>query len=186
MDNRLCLVLNKHWKPISFCSIYHSISKIMNERALMLKVPSYELIDGDSWISMISNEDNNSILTTRGYLPIPEIIVAKYYEKVIFRSPACNRRNLLKRDGLKCQYTGETLSKDAATIDHLLPRSRGGRTTWENCVVTSFKFNNKKGARTPEEIKKEPLSKPSKPKWNLLDYIPESYSIPDSWKYFIQ
>ena len=185
MDHRLCLVLNKHWKPISFCSVYHGISKMMNERACMLTIPSYQVITGNEWMNMLSDDSENGILTTRGYLPVPEIIITKFYEKIIFRNPACNRKNLLRRDGLKCQYTGEYLDKEEATIDHMLPRCRGGKTTWENCVVTSFKFNNKKGAKTPDEIKKHPMCNPSKPVWSLIDYIPDSYKMPESWKYFI-
>jgi hypothetical protein len=185
MEHRLCLVLNKHWKPISFCSVYHGVSKMMNERACMLSLPSYELVTAKEWMKMLSDNSESGILTTRGYLPAPEIIITKFYEKMIFKNPSCNRKNLLKRDGLRCQYTGEELSKENATIDHLLPRCRGGRTTWDNCVVASFNFNNKKGPRTPEEINKFPMSNPSKPAWSLIDYIPETYEVPSSWRSFL-
>ena len=185
MNQRLCLVLNKHWKPVSFCSAYHGISKMLNEIALMLELPSYQLINGTDWMSMVCPENNGGILTTKGYLPAPEIIVAKFYEKLIYRNPACNRKNLLKRDGLKCQYTGEKLERENATIDHMLPKCRGGKTSWDNCVITSFNFNNKKGAKTPEEIKKKPLCNPTRPVWGLVDYIPENFVIPESWKHFV-
>jgi hypothetical protein len=186
MDSRICLVLNKHWKPVSFCSAYHGISKMLNERALMITMPDYQLVDGKSWMEMATDEDTGGILTTRGYLPAPEVIVAKFFERVFYRHPSCNRKNLLKRDGLRCQYTGQPLERHNATIDHLLPRSRGGKTEWDNCVVTSFNFNNKKGARTPEEINHKPMCNPSKPVWGLIDYLPENIVIPDSWKHFIK
>ena len=185
MNHRLCLVLNKHWKPISFCSTYHGISKMLNDRAVMLDSSTYQTINGEEWMKMLSNDDTRGILTPRGYLPAPEIIIAQFYEKIIYRYPSCNRKNIIKRDGLKCQYTGDYLEKEDATIDHLIPRSRGGPTSWDNCVVTSFDFNNKKGARTPEEINKRLIKNPTRPIWGLVDYVPDSFTIPGSWKYFI-
>ncbi len=71
------------------------------------------------------------------------------------------RRNLMRRDGMRCQYCGK--SNVQLTLDHILPRSRGGREEWENLVVACVACNNKKGNRTPEEAGMKLLSKPKKP-----------------------
>lgn len=184
MERQICLVLNRNWKPISFCSVYHAVTKMMNERAMMVCMPDYTMIDSDEWLTMIDSHIENGILTPGGYLPRPEIIVSRYYDKLTLKNPACNRKNLIKRDGLICQYTGRKLAKDDATIDHILPRSRGGETSWDNCVITSFSVNNKKGPRTPEEVSYRLIKKPTKPMWSLSEYLPEDFVMPDSWKLF--
>jgi hypothetical protein len=185
MDNHICLVLNKYWKPISYCSIYTAISKMFNERALMITHPDFMTVNAEEWMAMQSDESSNSILTTKGYLPVPEVIMARYYERTDLRHPVCNRKNIIKRDGLICQYTGKSIPKNEATIDHILPRCRGGKTSWENCVVSSFSVNNKKGHHTPEEVNYILKNKPSKPSWGLVDFLPENFNMPDSWKAFL-
>lgn len=184
MNYKICLMLNKHWRPISFCSIYTAVNKIINDRAMMLNYPDFSLVSGVEWMNMISTKESSGILTPRGYLPKPEIVVSKFYDKVVRKNPSCSKKNILKRDGGVCQYTGVKLSKEEITVDHVMPRCRGGATSWDNCVVTSFKLNNKKGPKTPEEVDYTLLKKPSKPIWTLTDYLPEDFSMPESWKIF--
>lgn len=185
MDSNICLVLNKYWKPISYCSIYTAISKMFNERALMIRHPDYITINAEQWMSLSVSESDKSIMTTRGNLPMPEVIIARFYDRTDLRHPVCNRKNIIKRDGLICQYTGKPISRQEATIDHILPRCRGGATSWENCVVSSFSVNNKKGAHTPEEVNYILKNKPSRPSWGLVDFLPEGFNMPESWKPFL-
>jgi len=185
MISKFCLVLNKHWKPIGFCSVYHGITKMLSNRAVMLDVPSYCLLTGDEWMSVVGTNLENCILTTRGRLVLPEIIITKFYDRYNYRDPRCSKHNLLKRDGMICQYTGEFLVKKNATIDHILPKSKGGKTTWNNCVVSSFFCNNRKGSKTLNEVNLKLLIDPKKPTWGLRDYIPNNIQIPNSWEYFL-
>lgn len=92
--------------------------------------------------------------------PQPTIIRLKdycYFPKII----DLTRKNLFRRDGMRCQYCGK--SNVQLTIDHIVPRSRGGKEEWENLVVACISCNNKKGNRTPEEAGMKLLCKPKKP-----------------------
>ncbi len=117
----------------------------------MLFLEKAELIKFDTHILIRSSSSQ---------YPQPTIIRLadyRYFPKTI----DLTRRNLLRRDGMRCQYCGK--SNVQLTLDHILPRSRGGKEEWENLVVACITCNNKKGNRTPEEAGMKLLSKPKKP-----------------------
>jgi 5-methylcytosine-specific restriction endonuclease McrA len=129
--------------------------------------------------------EGNYIRTPKFKIKIPELIVLHSYNTVPKYSVRLSRRNLLIRDKFRCQYTGKKLNGKNATIDHVIPRSRGGKTTWDNVVIASIEANNKKANRTPEEAGMKLLSTPKKPHWNshLFSLLPKEK--PTSWKPFI-
>ena len=83
---------------------------------------------------------------------IPEVILLSTYGKVPRIEVSFSRKNLYRRDGHACQYCGTHRPSSELSIDHVLPRSRGGRTTWENCVLACVRCNSKKADRTPREV----------------------------------
>jgi len=97
-----------------------------------------------------------------------------------------SRRNIYARDRYRCQYCGCKLPVEDLTYDHVLPRSRGGRTEWENIVTCCVTCNRRKGGRTPEEAQMSLIRKPSRPSW-----IPEIRitvgikEIPTSWRDYL-
>jgi len=95
-------------------------------------------------------------------------IIQLYRYVGMLGSPALNRKNLRLRDHDRCQYCGEKLLTSEMTIDHVLPRSRGGRLTWENVVLACGPCNVRKGDRTPEEARMSLLQKPFRPKTSLV------------------
>jgi 5-methylcytosine-specific restriction endonuclease McrA len=98
-------------------------------------------------------------------LPEPRVIRLLSYVFVPFRHAHATRRKILLRDG-RCQYCGATTGP--LTVDHLLPRSRGGKTTWENCVAACLPCNQRKGDRTPQESRMRLLhGVPSRPRFWL-------------------
>ncbi|MBC3763081.1 HNH endonuclease [Quadrisphaera oryzae] len=93
--------------------------------------------------------DEVPVASTRATLPRPAVIVLNRYVRVPFgRAVPVSRRGVLRRDGHRCAYC----SRPATTVDHVLPRSRGGRDTWENLVACCLRCNGVKGDRTPEEM----------------------------------
>ena len=102
------------------------------------------------------------------------------------KRPKFNARNLWARDGGRCQYTGRELRPGAGNIDHVIPRSSGGTTSWENCVLSAREVNNRKANRTPEEaglvLKKIPTAPPELPVTMLLKNV---HAIPD-WEPFLK
>lgn len=94
-------------------------------------------------------------------MPFPSIIRLDRYIHVQHKRVMLSRKNILRRDNHKCQYCGR--SDLPLTIDHLIPKSKGGQDTWENLVAACIKCNNKKGDRTLEEAKMTLIRKPFRP-----------------------
>jgi hypothetical protein len=93
------------------------------------------------------------------------------------------RKNIFRRDGLICQYTGKQLSFSDASIDHILPQSRGGKDTWENMVTCEKRLNQRKGDRTPKEARLELLRTPRKP--TRAELVLGAYRNVEPWKQFL-
>ena len=115
---------------------------------------------------------------------LPAVIVLKNIVKFRFTTVACNRINIVWRDNNQCQYCGNYFSTDKLTMDHVIPKSRGGKNTWENLVAACKKCNQKKGSRTPQESGMIPLKKPIRPKANILRTVKKN-QISDLWKNYL-
>ncbi|MEB3272356.1 MAG: HNH endonuclease [Prochlorothrix sp.] len=122
------LVLNASYEPLNITSWRRAI-------VLLLKGKAEQL-------------EHNGKIIYAGF-PLPTVIRLRNYVRVPYREVPLTRRNLLYRDGHTCQYCGAT--GDGLTLDHVLPRSRGGGDTWENIVTACVHCNVKKGNQTPEE-----------------------------------
>jgi 5-methylcytosine-specific restriction endonuclease McrA len=108
---------------------------------------------------------------------IPSVIVLKTVVKFISTGIRPSRNNILWRDKNQCQYCGVIESPRDMTIDHVIPRSRGGENTWSNLVTCCKKCNQKKGNRTPEEANMSLLNKPVKPRNSVLRQISDVQPI---------
>ena len=108
---------------------------------------------------------------------LPSVIVLKTVVKFISRGIKPSRNNILWRDKNQCQYCGVIESPREMTIDHVIPRSRGGENTWSNLVTCCKKCNQKKGNRTPKEANMSLLNKPIRPKNSILRQISDVQPI---------
>lgn len=99
-------------------------------------------------------------------VPCPSVIRLKDYVKRRSNSPVYSRANLFTRDNYTCQYCGQGFTDEDLTVDHISPKSRGGKRTWDNTTTSCFPCNSKKGDRTPEEAGMKLLSHPYKPKYS--------------------
>ena len=108
---------------------------------------------------------------------IPSVIVLKTVVKFISTGFRPSRNNILWRDKNQCQYCGVIESPRDMTIDHVIPRSRGGENTWSNLVTCCKRCNQKKGNRTPEEANMSLLNKPVKPRNSILRQISDVQPI---------
>jgi len=115
---------------------------------------------------------------------LPAVIVLTRYVKFQFHTMTCTRANVIWRDQNKCQYCAKEEESKVLTIDHVLPRSKGGKNTWENLVAACKKCNQKKGDRTPKEANMKLLRKPKKPKSSVLRTLGNK-QIDDLWKNYL-
>jgi 5-methylcytosine-specific restriction endonuclease McrA len=118
-------------------------------------------------------------------IQVPRIIRLSRFDRQQISNLRLNRRNLLARDGHQCQYCGQSLPASQLSLDHVMPRSRGGETSWENVVASCVKCNTKKGSRTPQEARMNLMSNPSRPKNNPVLALKLGNPKYESWKTFL-
>lgn len=182
------LVLNKSWSPIGATSVRKSMSMLFSGHARAIDTNTYQLFSWDSWKEHTKIDgvvDDPSYISTPNYsVLIPSVITLSYYNGVPTKNIGYSRRALYRRDNNTCQYCGAKPPIRELTVDHVLPRSKGGKTSWENCVIACAKCNSKKGDRLLHMSGLSLKTLPKKPGWkNLL--FPQAV-IPDQWKPFIK
>jgi 5-methylcytosine-specific restriction endonuclease McrA len=127
------LVLNASYEPINVCAA---------RRALVLVLKG---------VASAEEHSPSSVHSTRRTVQLPSVIRLLEYRRIPHQTRALSRKNILMRDRYTCQYCQKTLPSSEMTLDHVIPRSRAGETTWENLVACCHHCNNRKGCRTPEE-----------------------------------
>ena len=116
------------------------------------------------WTTLPIRPQDNAVQTVRGPIRVPTVIVAVNYAKVPKKRPKLCARSIRERDGNRCQYPGRVLPPDEGSLDHVVPRSRGGKNRWENLVWSSKEVNARKGNRLPHEAGLKLLATPHTPK----------------------
>ncbi len=115
-------------------------------------------------------------------MPFPSIVKLSMYVKVPYKRIILSRKNILRRDGHRCQFCGR--SDLTLTIDHVMPISRGGEDSWENLVCACVKCNNRKGDRTPDEAAMPLIRRPMRP--NHVSFISHFVARMDErWKPYL-
>ena len=163
-----CLVLNKSWAPISTTSLRRAVSMLFNERARIIEPDSYATFTWEDWSKLRPQVDDDKFAAGEVFFRVPEIILLSEYNKLPRPKVHFSRRNLYKRDQMTCQYCGAMPGSAELNIDHVLPRSQGGQSTWENCVLSCIPCNSKKANRTPEQAGMKLRKKPKKPRLDMF------------------
>ncbi|HEX2962574.1 MAG TPA: HNH endonuclease [Ignavibacteriales bacterium] len=131
---------------------------------------------------MVANKDHKMINSAYNSFPWPSVIRLNRYVQMPYKKVILSRRNILKRDMYKCAYCGR--SDLPLTVDHIIPRARGGEDNWENLITACIVCNNRKGNRTPEEANLVLRMKPYKP--NHIMFMTASVSkMEESWKPYL-
>ena len=181
------LVLNKHWTPIQTMTTRKAIGLVANGAARIIDPVTYKVHDLDSWNVVSKTTERlvaGRIRSMLLSLAPPEVIVLTSYRGVGPRSVVFSRGNLFRRDRFTCQYCGAQPGTKDLSIDHLLPRSRGGTSSWENCVVACFVCNCRKADRMPGEVGMRLSKTPQKPSWKAFLGTPRHLRY-ESWEKFL-
>ena len=142
-----------------------------------------EIIDGFKGFNMCYTGRARVVVNySDGFFPA--VIVLTNYVRRGFSSYACNRRNVIWRDRNICQYCGCRFCNNDLTMDHVIPKSRGGEKNWTNIVASCKRCNNRKGDRTPEEAHMPLSRKPQIPRWSIHILLRDKH-IPEEWEQFI-
>ena len=161
------LVLNATYEPINVCTIRRAAVLLLKEKAELL-----EQRNGDALHSEHMTLKRPDVIRLVNYVRIPR---EAHRRKI-------TRRAVLARDSWTCQYCGST--KSGLTVDHVIPRSRGGESVWENIVAACATCNRKKGNRLPREIHMHPKNAPKAPAPTVFIQV-ASPKIPANWQQYL-
>jgi 5-methylcytosine-specific restriction endonuclease McrA len=183
LDER-ALVLNSNWVPIGTTSVREALVMLYRAAARAILPEDYSVHDFDSWASLRVAEEEPCIRTVRLRIKVPEVLLLTRYDGYPVRRIPFSRRNLYKRDKYRCQYCGRRRDPRELSVDHIVPRSRGGISSWTNCVLACLECNRKKANRTLEEAGMRLIREPKEPTWTPTLTIPVGRRKV-SWQQFI-
>ena len=180
------LVLNRSWVAVNVASVRRAFSLLYQDMARAVHPDDYSLYDFDDWCALSQFEqEGRTIATPTREIRVPEVILLNAFNGFFHREVRFSRRNIFERDKSTCQYCRKRLAKSELTIDHVTPRSKGGRDTWENLVLACVRCNVRKGNRTPEEAQMPLMRKPKKPAWLPTLGVKVPSDKLSSWQRFV-
>lgn len=180
---RPTLVLNRNWQPVGVATVARSLIQVYSGAARVVDPADYRQYTWEDWSQLRPAEGESFVQTLRSRLRVPEVVTLVHYDRVPASSVTFSRRNIFKRDRYTCQYCGAQPGSEELTIDHVLPRSRGGPSSWDNCVLACLTCNKRKADRTPAEAGVRLARQPVRPHWKPL-YAEHSTRIA-SWSKFL-
>jgi 5-methylcytosine-specific restriction endonuclease McrA len=189
------LVLNKMFLAVHVVSVRRAFCLLCKDLAEVVAVEDgqYASYDFASWREVSAfraqfyrEEDDDWVRTAKADIQVPRVIRLFAYDKVPKQVVKFNRRNLFARDHSQCQYCGKKFTTSELSLDHVIPRSQGGLTTWDNIVCACVDCNVRKGGRTPRQANMTLIRKPEKPKRSPVLNLKLSQKKYRSWQSFLE
>ena len=193
------LVLNKHYQAVRVVNVRRAFAMLCKELAEVVHIETrrdgtvsrWQNLDFASWQELselhaeFEPETFDWIRTVRFPIAVPRIIRLLGYDRLPRQDVKFNRRNIFARDANRCQYCGRKSATSELSLDHVVPRSQQGPTTWENIVTCCIACNVRKGGRTPEQASMKLLARPVKPKRSPAVNVRLGDERYASWKQFL-
>lgn len=186
--NRKVLVLNKSWNAVGVATLKRAIILLFSEYAngepkarIIDPTTEFQQYTWADWAALRPKDGEDYIPAGNVIFRVPEVILLSRYEKLPLQRINFSRRTLYRRDSNTCQYCGSQPGTEELTIDHIVPKSHGGKTSWENTVLACIKCNSKKANRTPEQAGMKLQRPPFKPKFNFF----KGDVMINSWRSFV-
>lgn len=221
MNRHKVLVLNKLWTAVGICSLQRAITLLFKEdadgvpKAQIITPPpvgGFETFTWEDWSQLRPAEGEDCIVTAKEFYKVPDVLLLTNYDGLPSQKVHFCRKAVWKRDNFKCQYCGRKVAYDELTLDHVIPSSLGGDTSWINCVLACIKCNGQKANRVPVGYeshgplavrgKKQPdfdadrcpegwlgpspmrlIRTPQKPQFSL--FKGDRIRVPETWKHWV-
>lgn len=195
--NSHVLVLNKHWLAVRVTDARRAFSLLVRDLAEVIHCEddAYTAHSFESWAELsmqreaferkVNGEPYDWVRTVRFSVAVPKVIRLLGYDRLPAQDVKLNRRNIYARDKSMCQYCGQHFPTSELSLDHVIPRSQNGKSTWDNLVCCCVRCNAHKGGRTPEQAHMSLIKKPVKPKRNPLINIRMGSEKYASWRAFL-
>src|SRR5438876_7201525 len=189
------LVLNKLFMAIHIISVRRAFTLLCKDLAEVVNLEDgqFATYTFTTWREVseyraryFRQEDDDWVRTVNSEIQVPRVIRLLGYDKLPKQTVKFNRRNIFARDHNQCQYCGKKLPTTELSLDHVVRRSQGGQSTWENIVCACINCNVKKGGRTPKQAHMTLVRKPEKPKRSPLLNLKLTLTKYQSWKTFLE
>src|SRR5260370_31086892 len=189
------LVLNKLFLAIHIISVRRAFSLLCRDLAevVSLEDGQFATYNFATWREVSEyrarfyrQEDDDWVRTVNCEIQVPRVIRLMDYEKLPKQTVKFNRRNIFARDNNQCQFCGKKFPTTELSLDHIVPRSQGGLSTWENIVCACVTCTLKKAARTPTPAHMSLIRKPEKPKRSPLLNLTLTHKKYQSWRTFLE
>lgn len=187
------LVLNRFYMAIRVISVRRAMTLLYRECAEVItnEDGTYVSYDFDSWcelsqLASLEKQPGEEYLRAVNFeMQVPRILRLTRFDKMLSQTVRFNRKNLFMRDEHTCQYCGRQEPTNRLSLDHVVPRSHGGPTTWENIVCCCLRCNSRKGGRTPKQARMKLLKTPARPRVNPMMAAAVDDPRYESWKTFL-
>ena len=186
------LVLNRLWQPVNVVGVERAFSLLSLDHAQVIYAEdeSFRVFDSNAWFEFcrdaVASKGARVIHTVNQSVIVPSVLLLRSYDRILLQEMKFNRQNLLERDDHRCQYCGKTFAPKELNMDHVLPKDKGGGTSWENVVTSCIKCNSKKSNRLPREAGMRLLKEPQRPA--RRPFVSSLYGKPveKTWEHFLQ
>lgn len=202
LNKQICLKLNARWVAVGHITIrdavvflaselngqhpgfaldYQTVKDDNGEETLAYATP----IPWEKWVTLEIREEDLVINSSRGPIRAPLVVVCSSYNGIPMRTPRASAGTIFARDKGVCQYTNRKLMRSEMSLDHIEPRSRGGRDTFLNLVTCDKKINTFKADRTPEEAGLRLIKQPKAPPTMAVVYTKDDAKVPSQRPFLI-
>lgn len=182
------LKLNKNWQPIGECNVRKAIEDLSAGAvtAIYIKNGEFSPLRWRDWLNLKIQADDEVIHSPRMPVKVPRVVVCVNFDKLFVDEPKLNIKNLRERDNDTCILTGRKLKPCEMSMEHIIPESQNGPTTWENIGLCHRDVNSKRGNMSYERFGKQPLWKPFAPRAKKPEEkIENRFNYPE-WEFFLK
>ena len=187
--NQHVLVLNRLWQAVNICTAQRALTLLFEGHAQVVLNDSdgaFQTYNFSQWRDVSEEDPHGECISTVSFkIRIPRVILLVMFDRVPKKEVKFTRHNIFERDRNVCQYCGTVFDRKDLNLDHVIPRDRGGPTSWENIVCSCIPCNTRKSNRTPSEAAMNLVRKPKRPKWRPFVQINFTLHRHDSWKHFV-
>ena len=186
--NENVLVLNRLWQAINVCTVERAFVLLYMGHAEVVveDAGNFQTFDFHEWREFSQGHHGEDVVHTVSFkIRVPRVILLLFFDRLPHQEVKFTRHNIFERDHNMCQYCGKRFDRRELNLDHVIPRDRGGTTTWENIVCACIPCNTRKANRTPTEAGMHLIKKPKRPKWRPFVNVTIATVAHDSWKHFL-
>ena len=186
--NQHVLVLNRLWQAVNVCTARRALTLLFEGHAQVVlndNDGAFQTYSFNQWRDFSDQEPHPETIATVSFkIRVPRVILLVMFDRLPKKEVKFTRHNIFERDRNTCQYCGKIFERKDLNLDHVIPRDRGGPTSWENIVCSCVRCNTQKANRTPQEEGIHLVRKPKRPKWRPFVQINLGVHH-DSWKHFL-